>query len=260
MVMLCRAVGINARMVNGYHGGELNVVSNEFTLRQRDAHSWVEFYVEGEGWIRSDPTPSQVNAGLTADYSIWKIGRQFGQMLQNIWASLVVSFDDESRKSAWAWAREQLQVLGNALSDFLAFSVASDWRASLMILGPLLGLLIMAGWVFRRWRADRRKWRLIHGSRWQSVVPLSGGIWFVDEMFGLLERHGNPRRLDQTPREYVEQFHERLGSTSGQARWLVQLAYEVRFGGLQMDASLRDKVNRSLREVKASLGRKTAVA
>lgn len=260
MVMLCRAVGINARMVTGYHGGELNVVSNDFTVRQRDAHSWAEIYVEGEGWIRSDPTPSQVNAGLAGDYSIWQIGRQFGQMLQNLWSSVVVSFDNESRNSAWEWALDRLRALSHVFRDAFAFSLASDWQARLTVFGPLLGLLITGGWVFRRWRADRKRWRLIHGSRWQSVVPLSAGIWFVDEMFGLLERHGDARRLDQTPREYVEQFHERLGTSSGQARWLIQLAYEVRFGGLHVDAALRDKVHRSLREVRAALGRKAAPA
>lgn len=67
-VFLMRAAGVPARVVTGYHGGELNPVDGKFTVRQADAHAWTEVFLEGAGWIRVDPTalsvPGRIDAGL----------------------------------------------------------------------------------------------------------------------------------------------------------------------------------------------------
>ena len=53
---MLRAVGIPARVVTGYQGGELNPFENYLLVRQYDAHAWVEYWTEQSGWIRIDPT------------------------------------------------------------------------------------------------------------------------------------------------------------------------------------------------------------
>ncbi len=58
MVLLLRAAGIPARLVTGYRGGEWNDSNRYFTVRQSDAHAWVELYIDGEGWMQFDPTPA----------------------------------------------------------------------------------------------------------------------------------------------------------------------------------------------------------
>ena len=56
-VVLMRALGIPARIVTGYQGGELNGVDGYWVLRQSDAHAWAEVtWQEGNGWVRVDPT------------------------------------------------------------------------------------------------------------------------------------------------------------------------------------------------------------
>jgi transglutaminase-like putative cysteine protease len=55
-VFLLRSVGIPARVVTGYLGGEWNPYENYLQLRQRDAHAWVEVWLQGRGWVRLDPT------------------------------------------------------------------------------------------------------------------------------------------------------------------------------------------------------------
>jgi transglutaminase-like putative cysteine protease len=55
-VVLMRGLGIPARIVTGYQGGELNGVDNYWVLRQSDAHAWAEVWQEGVGWMRVDPT------------------------------------------------------------------------------------------------------------------------------------------------------------------------------------------------------------
>lgn len=55
-VVLMRALGIPARIVTGYQGGEMNSVDGYWTVRQRDAHAWTEVWHAGQGWVRVDPT------------------------------------------------------------------------------------------------------------------------------------------------------------------------------------------------------------
>lgn len=68
--ILMRAAGIPARVVTGYLGGELNPLGDYFIVRQADAHAWTEVWLEGEGWIRIDPTaavsPARIDRGITA--------------------------------------------------------------------------------------------------------------------------------------------------------------------------------------------------
>ncbi len=71
MVVLLRAAGIPARVVTGYQGGEYNQIGDYWLIRQRDAHAWVEYWLEGGGWKRVDPTsaiaPSRIEPQLLAD-------------------------------------------------------------------------------------------------------------------------------------------------------------------------------------------------
>lgn len=53
---LLRSVGIPARIVTGYQGGEWNPYERYLLVRQYDAHAWVEAWLPDRGWIRIDPT------------------------------------------------------------------------------------------------------------------------------------------------------------------------------------------------------------
>jgi transglutaminase-like putative cysteine protease len=57
MAILLRSLGVPTRSVNGFYGGEWNQYGRYVAIRQGDAHSWVEVYVDGAGWITFDPTP-----------------------------------------------------------------------------------------------------------------------------------------------------------------------------------------------------------
>ena len=57
LAVLLRARGIPARVVNGFQRGEWNPYGKYFLVRLRDAHSWVEVFIEGSGWITLDPSP-----------------------------------------------------------------------------------------------------------------------------------------------------------------------------------------------------------
>jgi len=53
---LMRSAGIPARVVLGYQGGEFNKYNGTLIVRQYDAHAWTEVWLEGDGWVRVDPT------------------------------------------------------------------------------------------------------------------------------------------------------------------------------------------------------------
>lgn len=57
LAVMLRLAGVPARLVTGFLQGEWNSFGNYFIVRQRDAHSWVEAYVEKAGWVKLDPTP-----------------------------------------------------------------------------------------------------------------------------------------------------------------------------------------------------------
>ena len=50
MAFILRAAGIPARVIIGYRGGQLNPISQVVTIRQNDAHAWIEYWQQGIGW------------------------------------------------------------------------------------------------------------------------------------------------------------------------------------------------------------------
>lgn len=59
MVVLMRAAGIEARWVKGFTGGQEIARDGEmrtFEISNNNAHSWVEVYIDGIGWMPFEPT------------------------------------------------------------------------------------------------------------------------------------------------------------------------------------------------------------
>jgi len=67
---LMRAVGIPSRVVVGYQGAEYNRFEDYMMVYQYNAHAWNEVWLEGEGWVRFDPTaavsPERIEQGVEA--------------------------------------------------------------------------------------------------------------------------------------------------------------------------------------------------
>ena len=57
MAVMLRAVHIPSRVVTGFQSGVYNPMTGWHVLRASDAHSWVEAWVPGHGWMTFDPTP-----------------------------------------------------------------------------------------------------------------------------------------------------------------------------------------------------------
>ena len=58
MGLLLRMAGIPTRVAAGFTTGSLDRDNNEYVVRDLDAHSWVEAWFPGYGWVTRDPTPA----------------------------------------------------------------------------------------------------------------------------------------------------------------------------------------------------------
>jgi transglutaminase-like putative cysteine protease len=70
MVLLARTQGIPARVVGGYHVSEVNPITGQLVVRERNAHAWVEAWIDG-AWRGWDPTPASETfsrRGSTLEY------------------------------------------------------------------------------------------------------------------------------------------------------------------------------------------------
>jgi transglutaminase-like putative cysteine protease len=66
LAVLLRAVEVPSRVIGGFMGGEYDFVTGTLVIKERDAHAWVEAFVEPWGWITVDATPEAPDAALLA--------------------------------------------------------------------------------------------------------------------------------------------------------------------------------------------------
>ncbi|MCA0456540.1 MAG: DUF3488 and transglutaminase-like domain-containing protein [Chloroflexi bacterium] len=59
MVLMLRTLGIPARMAAGFAQGTWDDAQGGYLVKERDAHTWVEVYFPGYGWIEFEPTAAQ---------------------------------------------------------------------------------------------------------------------------------------------------------------------------------------------------------
>jgi transglutaminase-like putative cysteine protease len=62
MALLLRMGGVPARVATGFSPGGYSKKRQAWIVRDTDAHSWVEAWFEGHGWVTLDPTPAATPA------------------------------------------------------------------------------------------------------------------------------------------------------------------------------------------------------
>jgi transglutaminase-like putative cysteine protease len=62
MGLMTRMLGIPSRVVSGFAPGSPDSETGTYEVRDFDAHSWVEVYFRGIGWVTFDPTPGAAPA------------------------------------------------------------------------------------------------------------------------------------------------------------------------------------------------------
>lgn len=116
MVVLLREIGIPARIVNGFIGGEWNEYGGFFLVRESDAHSWVEVFFPEHGWVLFDPTPVGVgSSGFMENSGLSFIGLYL-DYLRYRWSRYVVDFNGQDQvrlfqemRNTWKWQKRDLE-------------------------------------------------------------------------------------------------------------------------------------------------------
>ncbi|MBB1519773.1 transglutaminase TgpA family protein [Aquipseudomonas guryensis] len=163
MTFVLRAAGIPARVVAGYQGGELNPAGNYLSVRQFDAHAWVEYWQDGKGWISVDPTfqvaPERIELGLeqalAEEQSFLEESPLSLLRYRDIgWLNnLRLTWDNIN----YGWQRWVLGYRGEQqLSLLQRWFGTLDWQRLALALvgggGVLLGLVAL--WLFKPWRRE----------------------------------------------------------------------------------------------------------
>ena len=171
LVLLARAAGLPARVVAGFRGGTWNAYSNNFTIRNSDAHAWCEVFDAAAGaWLRVDPTPGAASgpgAQATGEATLARrLDRSWAARFDSLrvfWYRRIVNFDQRSQvetlqavKQATENSGKQLRAVLADVMERLKTWLSAPWDARR--LAKLLGVLAAmagAGWV---WREFGRGW------------------------------------------------------------------------------------------------------
>ncbi len=243
LAVMLRAAGIAAVVVNGYAGGEWNPYGEYFLIRQRNAHSWVEAYVDGR-WQTLDATPysgereSSFEGGLAAILDSYRmrwyryvvnysLEDQAGIALSlrgtshGLWQGL----SSDAWRRAWRWLTDAARERGGGRRFGLPIPLA--------IAGALL---VVAAAAF----AIRRRSRARAGAvSWPTERYL--------ELLRLLGRRGFDKKPQETPDEFYRRIAPGLDGQAAAIERLTALYQQARFSGRDGEsAPLRGEIERLL--------------
>jgi transglutaminase-like putative cysteine protease len=155
MAILLRTQGVPTRNVNGFIGGTFNRFGRYYAVRQGDAHSWVEVYVDGKGFVRFDPTPPSDAAPQSEITGVLAFVRDMVEAAAQRWDRNVVGYDMRQQVSLLRAVRDRYGELRN--KSKVATSVLKSPRRSLLTLLGVAAALAAGVYLYRRYRRPRHK-------------------------------------------------------------------------------------------------------
>lgn len=257
MAILLRSAGIPTRLINGFLMGEYNPVGRDYIVRQSDAHSWVEVYIPGRGWLEFDPTPpdpnhQEVNLAMQISHYI--------DAMELFWNSYVIVYDSGSQLNLFRSAQDRVQSVqaslrdksdawvtrGQHFSDRFAARVselvntAAFWMAAAVFIG--LGSAYKNR---RRLRTQFQIWRLRRGAGAVNEDIVEQLFYRAAE---LAERQVPKRRPAETWREWI------IGLPDPNRRSILARALEIfersRYGRMPISAGDFQALEQAIRELK----------
>jgi protein-glutamine gamma-glutamyltransferase len=236
MAVMLRTQGVATRLVNGFLPGEYNEASGAFTVRQSDAHSWVEVYFpETKSWVTFDPTPSAGRAATTRSGFAGMLSK-YSEALELMWFQYVVGYDKQEQRSLVTSARNKLfDLQRGSVNKFAQARAALPGLAGPILLGATSLFGLMATVLLTR-RVQRFGWR--RGLKvWQGGEESEATrVEFYERLLKALEKQGIKRELYETPLE----FASAIGVN--EARDITNAYNRVRFGEEKLSEAERTQI------------------
>ena len=257
MAVMLRTLGIPSREVNGFLPGEFNDVAGDYIVRASDAHSWVEAYFPGSGWITFDPTPA-ANASEGGLFSRLNLYLDWMQLNWNEW---VVNYDFAHQIQMAKNVRQNSTDYSESLRRWFrrmqerGMAGLTEWQRghsylSLVFPVALVFLLVVLrfDWIrsFARWLTLALQMRQATALR--NNPQLASRLYA--EMLRVLEKRGYARAETQTPGEFAATLSLQPSLRSAVSEF-TSLYAEARFGGAICDAfrlrALLEQIRSSVR-------------
>lgn len=226
MVVMARAAGVPARLVTGFLQGEWNSYGNYFIVRQRDAHSWVEAYIRGTGWVQFDPTPS---AGLVPSFMPSRLSLYL-DMLRFKWSRYVINYTlaDQMRFTSKVDAH-RARVFGGIRNVFKS-STKRQMRIAIAVFSAVFLAAIL--FVVLNWTPFERRKK-------NPKTPL-----FYLEMLRALRGKGYERGDSETPME----FAQRTGNPA--VKRVTTAFQDARYGRAALEEAVAERIKKDIEGLK----------
>jgi len=212
LAVMLRSVGIPARVVGGFQRGEWNPYGRYFMVRMKDAHSWVEAFFDGAGWVTLDPSPRAAAEEALGGPSTWML---YVDAVRMRWYRYVVNWSLRDQVSvAVSMHRGALEWRGGLLGW-------RDWVAGLprgVVVAAIVAFLVVA-WML--WRHGPRA----GGRATPATVPR-----FYVRALRLLARRGFRRAPTETAREFSRRVEEKAPAVAAALARLTAAYERCRFG------------------------------
>ena len=203
---MLRFLGVPARVATGFQSGVYNQVSGWYLIRASDAHSWVEAWIEGQGWTTFDPTPPDPG---THGSSLWARALLYVDAAETFWQDWVLSYDLDRQLVLATRMEESGRLFGSSWPARTAARL-DVWRSAVERWGRRFGFLALAAAMLAvllyyagpgSWRRLRAEWRIRHLHSAPALA--SDATLLYQRMLRLLSRRGIQKPAWVTPAEFA---------------------------------------------------------
>jgi protein-glutamine gamma-glutamyltransferase len=235
MALLLRAGGVATRNVNGFLGGDWNEFGQYLTVTQNNAHSWVEVFFPGQGWVAFDPTPPGAAESIARGASALGSLRMYLDGLEHRWGKWVLDYDFGRQLSL-------LQRMSRPFSDGgrERTGAGGQGRAAwpLLAAAALLAALMLIG----------HRLRVGHSG---SARGQPAQLYL--RMRRAYERAGFPSAQRLPPLAFLQEVQDAPGAAA--VGRVVELYVRSRFGGEKLDGAGMRELRESAAAARLALRR-----
>lgn len=232
MAVMLRSVGVPARNVTGFVGGTFNRFSRSYVVRQGDAHSWVEAWIDGVGWVRFDPTPPSDAAPRSELTGALAIVRDLVEAMGQRWSQHVVGYDLRQQISLYQQLKKSYRraMPNHPVARALFESPRRVLLATIALIGLAIG--VRALWKRRRGKEEKRECPDAE-RRAHEAAELYRALESV------LASRGVPRPAGMPPLSHARALAALGHPLGAEAVELTERYLSYRFGGEPLDAGAR---------------------